>query len=74
MPHTIGLRHISEVSAGDIVEHEGCLRTVSARNLRRDPFIGVTLFGDSYRLGAVPVRVATFTQNNGRPSSGPQST
>ena len=47
--------HISEISVGAIVEHEGVIRTVSQNYLKRDSFIGVTLYGDSYLLGQKPV-------------------
>lgn len=45
------LVHISEISAGDTIIHEGKLTTVSYNDIRVDSFIGRTLFGDSYRLG-----------------------
>ena len=43
--------HISQINAGDTVEHEGQIRTVSYNDIKVDSFIGRTLFGDSYRLG-----------------------
>jgi hypothetical protein len=47
--------HISQIAAGDTIEHEGALRTVSGNNIKKDSFMGTTLFGDSYRLGTKPV-------------------
>ena len=47
--------HISQVSAGDTIVHEGKLTTVCANNIKRDSFMGITLFGDCYRLGYKPV-------------------
>lgn len=47
--------HISQISAGDTIEHYGKLTTVSENNIKRDSFLGITLFGDSYNLGTKPV-------------------
>lgn len=47
--------HISRIRPGDTVE-VGChLKTVSPGDIRRG-FMGTTLWGDSYRLGTLPVR------------------
>ena len=43
--------HISNISAGDTIEHEGHLRTISGNNIKRDSFMGTSLFGDSYHSG-----------------------
>lgn len=51
--------HISVIRTGDTVEINGHLKTVCGKDIKRDPFMGVTLFGDSYRLGTVPVIKAT---------------
>jgi hypothetical protein len=51
-------RHISEIKAGDTIEHAGQLRTVTAQDIKAG-FMGRTIFGDSYRLGQQPVIVAT---------------
>ena len=54
--------HISQISVGDTIEHEGKLRTVSGNNIKRDSFMGRTLFGDSYNLGNKPVnKVVAWT-------------
>ena len=42
--------HISHVRAGDVVRHAGKDRTISAKDIKRG-FMGVTIWGDSYRLG-----------------------
>lgn len=47
--------HVSLVRVGDTVFHEGRVRTVSARNLTHDTFMGHRLFGDSHVLGRRPV-------------------
>lgn len=49
--------HISDVRPGDTVIHDGALRTVSRSDIRRSEFMGVTLFGDCYRLGYKPVAI-----------------
>lgn len=43
--------HIKDVKIGDIVLHDGKWRTVGAKDIKEDPFMGRTLFGDSYQLG-----------------------
>ena len=49
--------HISEIRPGDTILHtDGKIRTVCSNNIHRDSFMGVSLFGDTYRLGNVPVR------------------
>ena len=50
--------HISNIRAGDTVEHEGRLLTVHSKSLKKGDFWGDTLFGDSYRMGTAPVRKA----------------
>ena len=47
--------HISQISVGDTIEHCGKLTTVSRSNIKRDLFMGITLFGDSYNLGTKAV-------------------
>jgi hypothetical protein len=58
---TESTKHLSNVVAGDIVIcPDGVERTVSRQDIKIDPFVGRTLFGDSYRLGQVPVRVLKY--------------
>lgn len=47
--------HISTIRSGDTVEHNGILKTVCAKDIKNDTFMGTTIFGDSYRLGNTPV-------------------
>jgi hypothetical protein len=48
--------HISKLRAGDMVVHDSCLKTVCSKDIRYNSFMGLTLWGDSYKLGTVPVR------------------
>jgi len=47
--------HISTIRVGDVVKHDNKVLTVSGKNIKRDDFMGHTLFGDSYALGNKPV-------------------
>lgn len=60
MGYQIINKHISEISAGDTVEHNGQLMTVCASDIKSNPLLGTLLFGDSYRIGTVPVRKVKF--------------
>lgn len=40
-----------EIKIGDTVVHNGVLRTVCKRAFSIDEFMGLLLWGDSYRLG-----------------------
>lgn len=59
--------HISTVSAGDTVLHNGRLRTVGRKDIKRDDFFGLMLFCDSYNLGTVPVKKVIFSCKNNPP-------
>lgn len=49
--------HISEIRSGDTILHtDGKIRTVCEKNITRDRFMGIALFGDSYRLGTISVK------------------
>lgn len=49
--------HISTIQAGDTILHtDGLIRTVCNVNIRYSFFMGITLFGDSYRLGNILVK------------------
>lgn len=64
MPQILGMKvlaefttnktHISNIQPGDTVIHNGKVVTVCVKDLKRG-FCGRTLFGDSYRLGTLPV-------------------
>lgn len=43
--------NIKDIRIGDAVLHEGYIRTVGANNLKHSDFMGITLWGDSYKLG-----------------------
>jgi hypothetical protein len=49
--------HISRIKCGDTILHvDGCIRTVCKRNIRKNTFMGISLFGDSYKLGTQKVK------------------
>jgi hypothetical protein len=48
--------HISLITAGDTVLINEDIKTVCKNNLGECPFIGRTLFGDSYQSGHKPVQ------------------
>lgn len=50
------LVHISQINVGDVIEHNGEAKTVSGNNLKRSEFMGITIFGDSYKLGSQKVK------------------
>lgn len=39
------------VGVGDVILHNGVEMTVGRGNLKRDAFMGILIFGDSYSLG-----------------------
>lgn len=42
---------IHNIKIGDCVSHNNEIKTVGKESLRYDPFMGTSLFGDSYNLG-----------------------
>lgn len=49
--------HISTIRSGDTILHtDGKVRTVCRNNITKDKFMRISLFGDSYRLGTLPVK------------------
>ena len=49
--------HISQIRVGDIILHNnGETETVCRKHLKRDSFMGHTLFGNSYKLGRTLVK------------------
>jgi hypothetical protein len=54
MNYTTRPVHISLINVGDTIEVSGNLYTVGRDDLK-STFMGLTLRGDSYRLGTVPV-------------------
>ena len=63
MKYTIKRTHIADIRIGDTVEVDGAMRTVCHDNLKRG-FMGLTLFGDSYRLGSRMVNLAEIQKAN----------
>lgn len=61
MKYTIEEVNISEIRAGDTVVHNGEIKTVCGNSLGNDPFMGVSLFGDSYHSGRKKVEKLTIT-------------
>lgn len=43
--------HIKDIKAGDTVLFHGVEKTVTAKDITEDSFMGRSLFGDSYCLG-----------------------
>jgi hypothetical protein len=56
MEFTVSNVHISSITAGDTVEHNGKIMTVCQKDIKSDKFFGSLLFGDSYRIGQQPVK------------------
>jgi hypothetical protein len=52
--------HISSIREGDMVEVNGHLKTVGRGNLKYDKFMGLSLFGDTYRLGTILVTKCAY--------------
>lgn len=52
--------HISTIKGGDTVMHNGEMKTVSFNNIKKDSFMGSSIFGDSYKLGRTPVKKIIF--------------
>ena len=57
--------HASTISIGDtIICNDGFERTVGKGNIKRDRFMGTSIFGDTYRLGRLPVKKVIYEQKN----------
>lgn len=67
MKYDIKPTNINEIKQGDTVMIDGEIRTVGNKNIKNG-FMGITLFGDSYRLGCEPVQKVVIyramTNNN----------
>lgn len=49
--------HISQIRPGDTILHtDGRVSTVCRKDIEWNSFMGYSLFGDSYRLGTLPVK------------------
>lgn len=71
MDYAISLTHIDLIRPGDTVEIDGQLKTVCPNNIKRG-FMGTTLWGDSYKLGTVPVRRAIIKTARAGGCDGPR--
>ena len=56
--------NINTIKIGDVIEHNGKLQTVCKADIKRDGFMGTTLFGDSYNINTKPVKVLVLTTWN----------
>lgn len=56
MKFTIEEVHISQIKQGDTVEHNGEITTVCKHNIKESDFMGISLFGDSYKSGYKKVK------------------
>ena len=55
------LTDIQDIRIGDvIIDNDGKRKLVSQGNLKYNEFIGLTLFGDCYKLGTQKVRKLIF--------------
>jgi hypothetical protein len=52
--------HISIIRAGDTIFHDGKDMTVCKKDIKYDSFMGISIFGDSYRIGTIPVLRVLF--------------
>ena len=50
------------IRQGDTVIHNGVEKTVSGTDIKRDSFMGTSIFGDSYKLGHKLVSVVIFNK------------
>ena len=50
--------HISTIRGGDTIVHRGKVMTVCNKDIKRG-FCGIAIFGDSYRMGTIPVTRVT---------------
>ena len=44
-------KHISEIKPGDVILVDNKLKTVGKKDLKYDKFMGVSIWGDSYKSG-----------------------
>ena len=56
-------KHIDYIKSGDIIVcNDGKERTVTPQDIKKDIFMGTTIFGDSWRLGYQPVKMSKINQ------------
>lgn len=51
--------HISKIKVGDVIVHNGEVKTVNKEYLKYDSFLGHRVFGDGYCCGSKPVILVT---------------
>jgi len=57
--------HISTISIGDsIICSDRFERTVSKDNIKKDSFMGISIFGDTYKLGQTPCKKVIYEKIN----------
>jgi hypothetical protein len=49
--------HISTIRAGDLIMIDDKIVTVGMKDIRHDPFMGTTIFGDCHMLGYRKVKL-----------------
>ena len=54
--------HITAIKPGDTILHQGHQKTVCASDIKRSDFMGITIFGDSYKMGFMPVERFDFNK------------
>jgi hypothetical protein len=47
--------HKNAINKGDTVIYKGKVKTVSGTDIKNDNIMGITIFGDSFKLGKEPV-------------------
>ena len=60
LPYKIVQVHIQTIKVSDTVIYNGKMHTVCGKDLGSDNGMGYTLFGDSFKLGTVPVSLVLF--------------
>ena len=58
MNYTLTEVHKDTIKAGDVIMVDGILRTVCNKDINAYSFMGLTIFGDCYKLGRKPVQKA----------------
>lgn len=55
---------IDLIQVGDLILHNGRIRTICKKDIDKHTFMGTTIFGDSYNLGYIPVKkIINFNLN-----------
>ena len=60
MRYEIIKTYIANIKPGDCIMENGVMVTISSNHIKRDPFLGTTLRGDSYNGGHKPVLKAVI--------------